>query len=144
MARFTADVYQNEYLPVGGSEVNAIVTVSSSGSDGTESQPAAAEIVIVDTSGSMDVPKVKINSARDATSVAIDHIRDGVAFAVMPERFARVAFPSDGGLAIASPRRAWPTGQPHGWRPEAARVGTGWTWRALFETVPGRTATPFC
>ena len=39
MARFTADVYQNEYLPFGGSEVNAIVTVSSSGGDRAEGQP---------------------------------------------------------------------------------------------------------
>jgi Mg-chelatase subunit ChlD len=74
MATFMADVYQNEYLPIGGSEVNAIVTVSAVGSDGTGGQAAAAEIVIVDTSGSMDVPKAKINNARDATSVAIDHI----------------------------------------------------------------------
>ena len=143
MARFTADVYQNEYLPVGGSEVNAIVTVSSSGGDGTESQPAAAEIVIVDTSGSMDVPKVKINSARDATSVAIDHIRDGVAFAVIAGTdSAHVAFPSDGGLAIASPE----TRMGAHWAAARLQAGGGTaigTWldlaRSLFETVPGRT-----
>jgi Mg-chelatase subunit ChlD len=62
MTSFTADVYQNEYLPMGGSEVNAIVTVTASGAAGSTGQPAAAEIVIVDTSGSMDVPKVKITS----------------------------------------------------------------------------------
>jgi hypothetical protein len=34
MSNFTVDVYQNEYLPLGGSEVNAIVTVSSDGAVG--------------------------------------------------------------------------------------------------------------
>lgn len=29
--RFSVDVYQNEYLPEGGREVNAIVTVTSTG-----------------------------------------------------------------------------------------------------------------
>ena len=54
MSTFTTECDQNEYLPLGGSEVNAIVTVTSDGvarRDG--SQPEAAEIVIVDTSGSM-------------------------------------------------------------------------------------------
>jgi len=31
MSSFTAEVYQNEYLPLGGAEVNAIVTVTSAG-----------------------------------------------------------------------------------------------------------------
>jgi von Willebrand factor type A C-terminal domain/von Willebrand factor type A domain len=142
MTSFTADVYQNEYLPMGGSEVNAIVTVTASGADGAAGQPAAAEIVIVDTSGSMEVPKVKINSARDATSVAIDHIRDGVAFAVIAgTHSARVAFPSEGGLAIASDETRM---QAH-WAAARLQVGGGTaigTWldlaRTLFETVPDR------
>jgi len=108
MSSFTADVYQNEYLPLDGSEVNAIVTVSSSGSAGTAGasaagQPDAAEIVIVDTSGSMDVPRTKIIAARDATQVAIDCIRDGVAFAVIAGTAeAHVIYPPGGQLAPAS------------------------------------------
>ena len=31
MSTFTVEAYQNEYLPLGGSEVNAIVTVTSDG-----------------------------------------------------------------------------------------------------------------
>jgi hypothetical protein len=143
MATFTADVYQNEYLPIGGSEVNAIVTVRASGGQVGEGQPAAAEIVIVDTSGSMDVPKVKIDSARDATSIAIDHIRDGVAFAVIAgNHSARVAFPSGTELAIASPETRM---QAH-WAAARLQADGGTaigTWldlaRSLFETVPGRT-----
>ena len=34
MSTFEVEVFQNEYLPAGGTEVNAIVTVSSAG--GTE------------------------------------------------------------------------------------------------------------
>ena len=87
MSTFTVDAYQNEYLPLGGSEVNAIVTVTSDGAGGGAGggagQPAAAEIVIVDTSGSMGAPAHKIQAAREATRVAIDCIRDGVLFAVI-------------------------------------------------------------
>ena len=83
MSRFTAETYQNEYLPLDGSEVNAIVTVTSTGGGVPVQAPAAAEIIIVDTSGSMDVPRSKIKAAREATAVAIDCIRDGVAFGII-------------------------------------------------------------
>jgi hypothetical protein len=80
---FTAEAYQNEYLPVGGTEVNAVVTVTASGGEAADAPADAAEIVIVDVSGSMNVPRAKIRAARDATSVAIDCIRDGVMFGVI-------------------------------------------------------------
>ena len=52
MSTFTVEVYQNEYLPLGGTEVNAIVTVTSARRrPGPAGQPDAAEIVIVDTLG---------------------------------------------------------------------------------------------
>ena len=50
MAEFSATVFQNEYLPDGGTDVNAIVTVSCAGA-GTAGQTgagAAGEIIIVD------------------------------------------------------------------------------------------------
>jgi von Willebrand factor type A C-terminal domain/von Willebrand factor type A domain len=104
MSSFTAEVYQNEYLPIDGSEVNAIVTVASSGAAGTTPPPQAAEIVIVDTSGSMDVPRTKMQAAREATGVAIDCIRDGVAFGVIAgTEGARVVYPSGERLVVASP-----------------------------------------
>jgi hypothetical protein len=103
MTVFTADVYHNEFLPAGGSEVNAIVTITSVGAAaGATVAPAAAEIVIVDTSGSMDVPRAKIKAARHATAVAIDCIRDGVAFAVVAgTQGATIVYPPEG-LAVAS------------------------------------------
>ena len=104
---FTVDVFQNEYLPGGAREVNAIVTVTSAGSvaDGPASPPSAAEIIIVDCSGSMGYPRAKLIKARHATAAAIDVIRDGTAFAVVAGAGrAWPLYPKGGGLAIADPR----------------------------------------
>jgi von Willebrand factor type A C-terminal domain/von Willebrand factor type A domain len=105
MSTFTTECYQNEYLPLGASEVNAIVTVTSDGVAGETAQRDSAEVVILDTSGSMGVPRRKIESAREATSVAIDCIRDGVAFGVIAgtDR-ARAVYPTNGELVPASAR----------------------------------------
>jgi von Willebrand factor type A C-terminal domain/von Willebrand factor type A domain len=103
MSTFTVDAYQNEYLPLGGSEVNAIVTVTSDGAGPELRQPAAAEVVIVDTSGSMGAPGRKIQAAREATRVAIDCIRDGVLFGVIAGTdTASLVYPRMGGLVEAS------------------------------------------
>src|SRR3954451_5591547 len=91
--QFSVDIYQNEFLPEGGREVNAIVTVTSTGggtsgrlplagqspADLPGTRPGAAVVIMVDCSGSMDYPPTKMRSARDATAAAIDTIRDGVA-----------------------------------------------------------------
>ena len=102
MSNFTTEIYQNEYLPAGGSDVNAIVSIASTGANVDGAAPDAAEIVIVDTSGSMS-PRSKLNAVRTATAAAVDCIRDGVAFAVIAGTDgARVAYPAGRGLAIAS------------------------------------------
>jgi hypothetical protein len=51
-SEFIVDVFQNEYLPGGAREVNAIVTVTSPGSaaDTPATAAGAAEIIIVDRS----------------------------------------------------------------------------------------------
>jgi hypothetical protein len=105
---FTLDVFQNEYLPEGAREVNAIVTVTapdtlpaSSGAGGA----GRAEVIIIDCSGSMDYPHAKIVQARVATAAAIDVIGDGVAFAVIAgTEAARPVYPDDGTMAVASPQ----------------------------------------
>src|SRR5215472_2521669 len=105
--KFTVDVFQNEYLPAGEGEVNAIVTVMSadSANDGPADAAGAAEIIIVDCSRSMNTPQSKIAEARAAAAAAVDVIRDGVAFAVIAGTHVAVAiFPRDGGLAIADTR----------------------------------------
>ncbi|WP_432012925.1 vWA domain-containing protein [Streptomyces cucumeris] len=118
--RFSVEVYQNAYLPEGGREVNAIVTVTSTGGgttggmpipsrltgvrDSRGSSPDAAVVIMVDCSGSMDYPPTKMRNARDATAAAIDTVRDGVAFAVVAGTHKAVeVFPGDGQLATADP-----------------------------------------
>jgi hypothetical protein len=103
MSRFTAETYQNEYLPAGGEEVNAVVTVTAAAGGSGPPVAGSAEIVIVDVSGSMDYPRAKLEAARRATAVAIDCIRDGVMFGVIAgtEEATRV-YPPSGGLVAAS------------------------------------------
>ncbi|MFB8438365.1 VWA domain-containing protein [Streptomyces niveus] len=115
--QFSVEVYQNEYLPEGDREVNAIVTVTSTGGGTTGRRsltgapaatalpgqgPNAAVVIMVDCSGSMDYPPTKMRNARDATSAAIDTLRDGVAFAVVAgTHVAKEVYPGNGALAVA-------------------------------------------
>lgn len=112
--RFAVDVYQNAYLPEGGREVNAIVTVTATGG-GTVGTgvtaphlyapgegPSAAVAIMVDCSGSMDYPPAKMRNARDATAAAIDTLRDGVHFSVIGgTHVATEVYPGGGRLAVA-------------------------------------------
>jgi hypothetical protein len=118
--QFSVDVYQNEYLPEGGREVNAIVTVTSTGG-GTNGgialdrvaaspssipgrTPGAAVVIMVDCSGSMEYPPTKMRNARDATAAAVDTLRDGVEFAVVAgTHVAQEVYPGGGRLASAGP-----------------------------------------
>ncbi|MEU9134765.1 VWA domain-containing protein [Streptomyces sp. NPDC048404] len=112
--QFSVDVYQNEFLPEGGREVNAIVTVSATGGGTIGSTvtsphlytagqgPDAAVAIMVDCSGSMDYPPAKMRNARDATAAAIDTLRDGVHFAVIGgTHVAKEVYPGNGRLAVA-------------------------------------------
>ncbi|MFC9008325.1 hypothetical protein ACFT44_36705, partial [Streptomyces microflavus] len=97
--QFSVDVYQNEFLPEGGREVNGIVTVTSTGGGttggiplpgaaaapgyGPGQAPSAAVVLMVDCSGSMDYPPTKMRNARDATAAAIDTLREGTRFSVV-------------------------------------------------------------
>src|SRR5262245_33014387 len=108
MPTFIAEIHQNEYLAEGATEVNAIVTVTAVGSGPTPARASAAngasaaEIVIIDTSGSMSMPRVKWRSAVEATEAAIDSIRAGVRFAVIAGTHeAKVVYPDGGGLVAA-------------------------------------------
>ena len=84
MAEFTTTVHQNEFLPDGGTDVHAIVSVTCTGAGTVAPMSSASgeagEIIIVDVSGSMDVQGVQ--AAAYAASAALDQIVDGVWFAV--------------------------------------------------------------
>lgn len=95
MAEFTASVYQNEFLPDGGTDVNAIVTVSCAnagaagqgGGGGT-----AGEIIIIDTSGSMG--PITMAAAKRAAQAAVAEISTGTWFAVIAgSHEAALAYP---------------------------------------------------
>src|ERR1700683_4665624 len=105
---FTVDVDQNQYLPEGGRDVSAIVTVASG--PGVAARPGGpgggaesrAEIIITDCSRAMESPRTKIAEARAATAAAVDVVRDGVLFAVIAgTNLAWPVFPADGSLARA-------------------------------------------
>src|SRR5918997_4125881 len=94
MADFTAAVYQNEFLPAGGTDVNAIVTITcrGAGTAGRTGVGDAGEIIIVDTSGSMG--RTKLEAAKQAAAAAIDQIVDGTYVAVVAGTHqAYLAFP---------------------------------------------------
>jgi len=116
---FTVDIDQNPYLPVGGQDVSAIVTVTAdmtggvpapSGYGGTGGAAGAgsagsAEIIIIDCSGSMDYPPTKLVAARAATGAAVDVIRDGTWFAIVAgTSTAWPVYPPDGSMVVASHR----------------------------------------
>ena len=106
---FTVDIDHNPYLPAGGRDVSAVVTVTAESSDDTPPEPgaagASAEIIIVDCSGSMDFPPEKILAARAATSAAVDVIRDGARFAIVAgTNTAWPVYPTDGSMAVADAR----------------------------------------
>jgi hypothetical protein len=102
VAEFRAEVFQNEYLSDGATDVHGVVSVTCSGA-GTAGQSGgagASEIIIVDTSGSMDMPPAKIAAARRAAKAAINEIVDGTWFAVMSgHTMAQMVYPPNPGLA---------------------------------------------
>ena len=106
---FTVQIDQNPYLPVGGRDVSAVVTVTADATGGAsavqDSADGSADIIIVDCSGSMDFPPEKILAARAATSAAVDVIRDGARFAIVAgTNTAWPVYPVDGSMAVADAR----------------------------------------
>ena len=84
MADFTAQVFQNEYLPAGGNTVDAVITVNSAQGTETGSSQGLLEVIIVDMSGSMNEDGgAKVRAAKAATAAAIDALDDGVEFAII-------------------------------------------------------------
>lgn len=81
MAQFASTVFQNEFLPAGGTDVNAIVRVAVSEAGAAGSDGAAGEIIIIDCSGSMG--QRSMLAARHAAMVALDNILDGTYFAIV-------------------------------------------------------------
>ncbi|GAB3659548.1 VWA domain-containing protein [Actinocorallia lasiicapitis] len=103
MTTFGLTVDQNRFLPEGGHEVHAIVTVTASGGGSVVAAgPDAAEVIIIDNSGSMSGDC--IYAAKRAAKIAVDGLRDGVAFAVVVGHDrARMVYPRTKQLVRADP-----------------------------------------
>jgi len=103
MADFTAEVFQNEYLAEGATDTHAVVSVSCANAGMAGASGEVAEVIIVDTSGSMDMPPAKIAAARRAAKVAIGEIVDGAWFAVLSgHSVAQMVYPAHPGMAKMS------------------------------------------
>ena len=146
MADFTAEVFQNEFLPDGGTDVHAIVRVTSAHASaaGDAAGPAdpgyAAEVILIDTSGSMG--RRGVEAAGRAAKAALAEITDGTLFSVVAGNgTAQIVYPysHQGALVPASAQtRAEANRAIDGLR---ANGGTAMgTWltlaRQIFETVP--------
>jgi hypothetical protein len=139
---FTVDVYQNEFLPEGGQDVNAVVAVTSPDTPLAASPAVAgAEIIIVDVSGSMGAPETKIEQARVATMAAVDSIRDGVAFAVIAgNELAMPVFPDDGSMAVADAQTRLQAKQAVAWLRPAGGTAIGRWLRLAHQTFTSHPA----
>lgn len=105
---FRGAVHQNLNLARGAREVHAVITVDATAGPVTPAgaaAPEAAEVLILDCSGSMNHPPGKITRAKQAAAVAIDELRDGVWFAVVAGSVgAEMVWPSEPALVPADPR----------------------------------------
>ncbi|GAB3969918.1 hypothetical protein GCM10029978_042230 [Actinoallomurus acanthiterrae] len=157
---FTLEVSQNPCLPPDGDEMHVILTVTAEGLGAYT--PTVAEVILVDSSGSMaeritrtpaatrtsdtrigtagDHPRTKIAAARRASAAAIDALRDGALFAIVAGTHrAEMVYPPRAELAVATPetraaaKRAVTRMTDHG----GTAIGTWLTRaRALFDTRP--------
>ena len=108
MAEFDIECFQNEFLPAGGTLMNAVITVTAEGTSAApvrrglgETPRTRAEIIILDTSGSMK--GVNLAAAKAAAAAAIDCLPDGVRFAVVSGNHeAWLAYPITWPLAVAT------------------------------------------
>lgn len=101
---FTIKVDQNRFLPEDGREVHAVVTIEASGAVLPASSAEAAEIIIIDTSGSMSYDG-KMQAAKRAAKAAVDTLRDGVHFAIVAgANRARLVYPHERELAVVDAR----------------------------------------
>lgn len=103
---FRLAVSQNKYLSPRENEMHGVLTVTASGVAMTPTRlaPEAAEVIVVDCSGSMSNPATKMTAAKNATTAAIDAVRDGVFFAVVAgTHVAEMVYPAERRLVAATP-----------------------------------------
>jgi hypothetical protein len=104
---FTLEAFHNEYLPEHSGDVDAVVSVRGSGagaSAGSEPGAGAAQVIMIDCSGSMNDPSTKIRAAKRAVRAAVDALPDGTLVGVVAGRHdARMVFPPDERMVALGP-----------------------------------------
>jgi hypothetical protein len=109
MTDFAVEAFQNENLPPGGTNVDAIVTVTCGGErmqmadTSRRADGETAVVIVIDNSGSMKMPRSKLRGARRAAGAALAALRDGTSFAVLAGSGEVVPVYPPSGLASASP-----------------------------------------
>lgn len=102
--QFALETFHNTYLPEGSGEVDAIVSVTATGMGSSADPVRAAQVIMIDCSGSMNDPADKIQAAKRATRAALDALPDGVLVAVVAGRHdARMVFPSTESMVALGP-----------------------------------------
>lgn len=106
MDDFALTISEHKHVARGVPEVRAVLTVTA-GDDAAAAGPDApglAEVIVVDTSGSMMIG-AKMADARRATIAAIEALPAGAAFAVIAgDNGARLVYPTEQRLAVAGER----------------------------------------
>ena len=107
MSDFTAEVFQNAFMPPGDADVHAVVRLTCGAPpQGTGGGPAGAtaEILLVDCSGSM--AGAPIQQAAQAAQAALQAIPDGSLFAVVAGTHqARSVYPPQGMVVMDAAHR---------------------------------------
>jgi uncharacterized protein YegL len=95
MTQFTAEVFQNQYLPEGSREVHAIMTVNAGENAGNATSASGSRLfgIICDTSGSMGGQKIR--SAKEAMTKIVNLLpEDASFFIVTGSSSARLVVPA--------------------------------------------------
>lgn len=96
-SELTLQIIQQKYVPSGAGEMQAMIRVNATFTGDEPAAPrtvSAAEVIIVDCSGSMAHPRPKLLAARRAACAALDAMRDGTEFAVVSGRLdATMVYP---------------------------------------------------
>jgi von Willebrand factor type A domain/zinc-ribbon domain len=99
-------ISRRKYHPArsGEQELHAIVSVQVEGAGGGAAGPALAEVLVVDSSSSMDRPPEKFRAAKNAAVAALRMLPDGTPFAVVKGTHqASAAYPESGSMRAATP-----------------------------------------
>ena len=135
---FEMQVSQNKYRSPTDTGMAAVLTVASRGHDAAApaAAPAGAAVaILVDCSGSMADPPLKMGAAQRATAAAIDAVRDGTRFAIVAgTHTARMLYPDTPQMAVADPetRQAAARATHHLFASGGTAMGS---WLALADTL---------